>query len=184
MARAALVLLALGATLGVALDGWHVATATTRYAHPWMLGIATWTVPLFALAGLAVGVLPVAVERALGAVVPPVSRVRVAGAVALFVGAYLLTGILRGAVCAAALVVIAVAIWLVADRPPLRVAIPHAIAAGIGGALTEIVLVHLGAFFHTDDRFFGVAPWLPLLYVCASLALTTLARLTAASSAG
>jgi hypothetical protein len=39
-----------------------------------------------------------------------------------------------------------------------------------------MTLVHLGTFFHTDDRFFGVAPWLPLLYVCASLALTTLAR--------
>src|SRR6478736_1738886 len=127
MARPALALLALGATLGVALDDWHVVTGTTRYAHPWMFGIATWTIPLFAFAGLAVGALPVALERALGTIVAPVSRARTIGAVALFVLAYLLTGVLRGALCASALVVLAVAIYVVADRPPLRVVIPHAL---------------------------------------------------------
>ena len=42
MARASLVLLALGATLGTALDAWHVASGTTRYAHVWAYGIAIW----------------------------------------------------------------------------------------------------------------------------------------------
>jgi hypothetical protein len=190
MSRPALALLALGATLGVALDAWHVLTATTWYAHPWLFGIATWTIPLFAFAGLAVGALPVALERALGTVARPAPPPRVAAAVALFVLAYLVTGVVRGAACAVVLTLLAAAIYAVGDRPPLRLALTHALAAGLGGALTEMTLVHYGAFFHTDDRFFGVAPWLPLLYVCASLALTTLARAlvspsrVAASSAG
>ena len=53
---------------------------------------------------------------------------------------------------------------------------PHALVAAMGGALVEMTSVHFGAFVHTDARLFGVAPWLPLLYVCASLSLTTLAR--------
>lgn len=174
--RAALVLLVLGGTLGVALDAWHVASGTTRYAHAWTFGIATWTIPLFACAGVAVGLAPVALERALGRVLRPASPGRVAIAMGLFVLAYLVTGVLRGATCAAALALLALAIYAVGDRPPPGVAIAHAAGAGIGGALVEMTLVHVGAFFHTDDRFFGVAPWLPLLYACASLALTALAR--------
>jgi hypothetical protein len=171
MARAIAVLALLGATLGVALDGWHV----------WRFGIATWTIPLFASAGVAVGVLPVAIERRLGLRVPPASRARVLSALALFVLAYLVTGLLRGAVCVAALSVLALAIYFVGDRPPPALALAHAAGAGAGGALVEMTLVHFGAFFHTDDRLFGVAPWLPLLYVCASLGLTPLARALALS---
>jgi len=182
MARAVLVLGLLGATLGVALDAWHVASGTTRYAAPWMFGIATWTIPLFASAGAIVGVVPVAIERRLGIVVAGVSALRVAAAVALFVIAFLLTGVLRGVACAAALSVLAIVIYLVGDRPPLGVAMGHAIGAAVGGALVEITLVHAGAFFHTDARLFGVAPWLPLLYVCASLGLTPLARACVRSS--
>ncbi len=176
MTRAAIVLFVMGATLGVALDAWHVASGTTRYAVTWMFGIAWWTVPLFACAGVAVGLVPVALERALGKSVRPASRERVALSVALFVVAYLVTGLLRGGLCAAALAVLALAIYFAGDRPPPGLALTHAIGAAVGGALVEITLVHFGLFFHTDDRFFGVAPWLPLLYVCGSLALTALAR--------
>lgn len=174
--RAIAVLALLGATLGVALDGWHVATGTTWYAAPWRFGIATWTIPLFASAGVAVGVFPLVIERALGQRVTPAPPGRVLAALALFVFAYLVTGVLRGVICAVALSVLAIAIYFAGDRPALRIALAHALGAGVGGALVEMTLVHFGAFFHADGRFFGVAPWLPLLYVCASLGLTPLAR--------
>lgn len=176
MRRAATVLFVLGATLGVALDAWHVASGTTRYAVPWIGGIAVWTIPLFACAGVLVGVVPVALERALGREIAPTSRLRVAIAMTLFVAAYLVTGVLRGAACATALATLAVALWVAVDRPPLAITALHALGACLGGALVEITLVHVGAFFHTDDRMFGVAPWLPLLYACGSIALTALAR--------
>jgi hypothetical protein len=183
--RAALVLTLLGGTLGVLLDAWHVASDTTRYAHPWIFGIATWTIPLFAAAGLGIGVVPVVVERSMGRRIEGPSIARAALGVGLFALAYLLTGIFRGAACAGVLGVLAVVIWLATDRPSPAVAVAHALAAGASGALVEMTLVHLGAFFHTDDRFFGVAPWLPMLYVCASLALVPLARaLAAATSSG
>ena len=200
-ARATFVLALLGGTLGVLLDAWHVHTGTTRYAEPWVFGIATWTIPLFSSAGVLVGVVPVAVERAMhveiSAGVPgkpgrhncvgsalrttPVeiartTTPRIVVATALFVVAYLLTGVLRGATCAIVLALIALAIWQTTERPPAKIAFGHAALAGLGGALVEMTLVHFGAFFHTDARLFGVAPWLPLLYVCASLALTPLAR--------
>ena len=178
--RAVITLATLGATLGVALDGWHVATGTTRYASPSMFGIASWAIPLFAGAGVVVGVVPVVIERAVGRHVTAASRARVAIAIALFVAAYLVTGVLHGGVCAVVLAVIAIAIYAVGDRPPLALALAHALSAAAGGVLVETTLVHFGLFFHADDRLFGVAPWLPLLYVCASLALTTLARFIAA----
>ncbi len=175
-ARATFVLALLGGTLGVMLDAWHVHTGTTRYAAPWALGIATWTIPLFASAGVLVGVVPVAVEHAMHVEIARTTTTRIAFATALFVVAYLLTGMLRGATCAVVLALIALAIWQATERPPAKIAFVHAALAGLGGALVEMTLVHFGAFFHTDARMFGVAPWLPLLYVCASLALTPLAR--------
>lgn len=182
MTRSFLVLLVLGGTLGVALDAWHVASGTTRYATTWMLGIATWTIPLFAAAGAAVGALPVALERALGRAIPAPSAARAGIGLALFVLAYLVTGVLRGGACAVALASLAVVIWLGTGRPAPGLAASHALAAAAGGAAVEMTLVHAGAFFHTDDRFFGVAPWLPLLYVCASLALVPLGRLLVTGS--
>lgn len=178
-ARAAIVLSVLGGTLGVALDGWHVLTGTTAYAHPTALGIATWTLPLFAAAGLGVGWLPVVRERRLGLVVTPASRSRALVALGLFVLAYLASGLLRGLACAIVLAALSVAIWLAGDRAPVRIALAHAVAAGLSGVLVEATLVHLHAFRHADTRLFGVAPWLPLLYACGSLALTCLARTVA-----
>lgn len=182
LSRAALVLGLLGATLGVALDAWHVATGTTWYASPWRFGIAAWTVPLFTAAGVSVGTFPVVVERALGRVVPPPTPGRALAALGLFVGAYLASGVFRGAVCALVLAALVVATYLASGRPPMAHAAAHAAFAALGGALVEILLVHGGAFSYADARLLGVAPWLPLLYACASLALTPLARGLAADA--
>lgn len=176
LARAALVLAGLGGTLGVALDGWHVLTGTTAYTHPTALGIATWTVPLFTAAGLGVGVLPVVVEQRLGLRVTAAPLPRALAALGLFVLAYLASGLLRGLACALVLALLAVAIWRAGDRAPARLALAHAAVAGLAGVLVEATLVHVHAFTHADARLFGVAPWLPLLYACGSLALTCLAR--------
>jgi hypothetical protein len=174
-ARAAALLALLGATLGVALDAWHVVTATTRYASPGLFGVAWWTWPLFASAPIGLGLAPVAIEHATHRRVPPADGVRVAIAVALFAVAYLVTGVVHGVACVASLAIVAIAI--AATSPvPLGLRLAHAVGAAVAGPLVEITLVHAGAFFHADTSLFGVAIWLPMLYVCASLALTSLAR--------
>lgn len=176
MSRAVLVLMVLGATLGVALDAWHVASHTTSYPHPWIWGVAVWTIPLFMGASLSLGMVPLLIERAIDKVVVPASLPRAVLAMALFVVAYFVSGLIRGALCAVVLVVLAAAIYRVGDRPPLSLVIFHTIGAAVVGTSVEMTLVHFHAFAHTDTRFFGVAPWLPLLYACASLALSTLGR--------
>jgi hypothetical protein len=176
MARVALLLMVLGATLGVALDAWHVASHTTSYPHPWVFGVAIWTFPLFASAGVMLGLIPLMMERALRRPVQPASLTRSLVALALFVAAYFVSGLLQGAACAVALVAFVAAIYRVGAHPSAGLVIFHTVGAACVGTSVEMTLVHLRAFSHTDVRFFGVAPWLPLLYACASLALSSLAR--------
>lgn len=173
-ARAAGALALLGATLGVAMDWAHATSGTTRYAAPLSIGVAWWTFPLFALAAVALGLGPVVAERALGRVDPAPSIGRASAGMALFVVAYLLSCVLRGAVGAAVLFAIAVGIWLVVDRRPLGAAM--ALAAGVLGPLAESAQIAAGLFSHSDVAFAGVPAWLPCLYLSASLATSGLAR--------
>jgi hypothetical protein len=173
--RAAAILSLLGATLGVALDAWHVHTATTRYASPSLFGVALWTWPLFASAPIALGLAPVAIERAIGRRIAPESNARIAIAMGLFVAAYLITGVVHGVTCSVVLLAIAI-LSAAISRSPMPLGLIHSIGAAIAGPLVEITLVHAGAFFHADTTLFGVAVWLPMLYACGSFALTALAR--------
>jgi hypothetical protein len=163
----------------VALDAMHVASGTTSYAEPWVLGIATWTIPLFASAGTLLGLGPVAMEHVLASrgvlrLPDAASAPRTMLAMAAFVSAYLASCVLRGAVAAVVLTAIAALAWWLVDRRALGVV--HALLAGIAGASVEIALVSIGAFSHHDPGVLGVALWLPCLYFSASLATSALAR--------
>ncbi len=173
-ATVALRLLALGATVGVLLDAMHVRTGTTRYPTPWVFGVATWTFPLFAGAAVALGLGPHMVDRALRRPAEAMSARRVLAGMALFVVAYGASCFLRGAVCVAALALLAVGLWWVTGRRADDLA--HAAVAAVGGVCVEVTLVRAGAFAHRDVALFGVASWLPLLYVSASLSVAALAR--------
>src|SRR5262245_45868447 len=162
--RAALVLAGLGATLGVGLDALHVASGTTRYASPWIFGVAWWTFPLFASAAVALGLGPPAFERTWKISVEPRSRPIAIAGMALFVLAYLASCVVHGVAGAGLLVVIAAAAWWLVDRRPLAIA--HAVLAAIGGFAVEATLVRCGAFVHTDGAVLGIPLWLPVLYVC------------------
>ena len=173
-ARTAAALALLGATLGVAMDWAHAASGTTRYAAPLSIGVAWWTFPLFAGAAVALGLGPVIAERLLGRRDPPPTLGRATTGMGLFVIAYLLSCVLRGVTGAAVLLAIAVAIWLVVDRRPLGAAM--ALAAGVLGPLAEAAQIAAGLFSHADVAFGGVPAWLPCLYLCASLAVSGVAR--------
>lgn len=169
----------LGGTLGVALDALHVASGTTSYREPWMFGIATWTIPLFATAGALLGLGPVVIEHVLAsrgmlAAPEPKDAWRAGLAMLSFVVAYLTSCVLRGALAAVVLVAIAALAWWIADRRAIGIA--HAGVAGLTGAAVEIGLVAMGAFTHHDTGLFGVAVWLPCLYLSASVATSALAR--------
>jgi hypothetical protein len=63
--------------------------------------------------------------------------------------------------------------WLVDRRP---IGAMHALGAAIAGTGVEIALVQAGTFGYHEGPLFGVPLWLPLLYVCASYAVATVAR--------
>lgn len=174
-ARAAIALLLLGGTLGVALDAMHVASGTTRYAETWAFGIAWWTVPLFASAAVVLGLGPTIVERVIGRAPAAPRRLLVFAAMSLFVLAYLTSCVVHGPLGAIVLAAVAGLTWWIVDRRPLGIA--HAVTAAVGGFAFEAMLVHGGLFEHTDPALLGIPIWLPCLYLCASLAVSSLARM-------
>jgi hypothetical protein len=181
-ARAALVLALLGATLGVALDWMHVASGTTSYAHAWIFGIAWWVFPLFSSAAVALGMGPTIAERLIKRVPAPQPMWRSLVGMGLFVIAYLVSCVVHGIAGAIALGAIAAGLWWLVDRRALGVL--HMIVAAMGGFVVETTLVHRGAFTHYDDTLYGVPIWLPCLYLCASLAVASLARTLIGPSTG
>jgi hypothetical protein len=168
---AAILLLALGATLGSALDAIHTHTGTTEYPAPVWMKMAWWTPLLFGVAGVAVGLPRAALER--GA--PPPTRGAVAGGMALFVLAYALSGTLPGNVArAVVLFIIFAASWWSFDRTRLGLAL--ALLTGLGGCAVEVLLIRQGAFRHLQPTWLGIPLWLPWLYAAAQVGVASLGR--------
>lgn len=183
IARAALLLLFLGATLGSALDGIHTHFGATQYARPGLFLMAWWTPILFA-AAFAVGVLRPLLDRwALrsGSPAPLPRWMHVIVTLSLFVAAYWNSVMPLPWPYVSGMMLATFGLgWLVSDRTPLTLGI--AVVAAIGGPAVEALLVSQGAFQHLQDTAFGLPGWLPFLYLNAAIALTTLARFLSAPS--
>lgn len=174
--RAASVLAFLGATVGASLDVMHVATGTTSYPEPFVLGIAWWVFPLFASAGVAIGLARPLWERMLGLRSPRPSLAAAVMGVAFFASAYLVSGFVKWpwperSVLLAAIFVVT---WVVLDRTGLGIAL--AIGTAVIGTLIEIALVGLGVFSYVEHDFRGVAAWLPWLYATAAVGVGHLGK--------
>jgi hypothetical protein len=179
--RAAVVLAALGATLGPLLDGFHTFSGAIWYAHPQFLRSVWWCPPLFAFAGFSIGLPRVLIDQRLDGKVIPVSGKAVAWKMGLFFLGYALSGFLPAPwwVKTIVLLVLFVAALWPADT---RGVFFGAAGAALGGWLVEWQLTGAGLFFHRDTQLFGVAGWLPALYALAAVAVGALAKYVAATS--
>lgn len=172
--RAFFALLLLGSTLGAALDGIHTHFGATRYANPVLLRMAWW-VPLLFGGAFCIGLIaPFLEQRSKRQRARPSLAITVL-AVSLFIVAYFVSvAPLSWPIVTLLLVAIFGAGWWLCDRSWIGLAI--ALGASIGGPLFELFLVENGAFVHLQPAFFSVSGWLPALYLCAAVGLTTLAR--------
>jgi hypothetical protein len=163
------VLVALGATLGTALDAIHTHFGATSYTHPILFRAAWWTPPLFAGA-YASGIARPLLDRD-----PAPSGFKVGLGMALFIGAYWMTvAPLPWLVRAAVIAVLFVAGFWICDRT--RSCLIVAGIAAVCGPAVEIALVRAGTFVHHEVHALGIPGWLPLLYATASPGLGTLAK--------
>src|SRR5207245_10167329 len=106
---------------------------------------------------------------------PPDSRAVWIGML-LFVAAYFASALVPGGPVARAIVLLALAgaIWWIADRTPLGIAL--AAGTAIIGTGVESTLIHAGSFVYTRPDYLGVAGWLPCLYLCAQPAVGALGK--------
>ncbi len=164
---------ALGGLVALPLDALHVVTGVLTYRNP-MLGLQDWwAVPLFVGAGLALGLghrhaaLPLSRRQTL-----PASSLAAAMAGLLsLVFCYASSGFLQSWPLLALFiycVIFTVAVFLVDPRarPTLLV---HAVGAGLIGPAVEIFISSTGAFTYGHPDVFGVAYWLPGIYINAAM---------------
>ncbi len=180
-ARAAAVLLLIGATVGPCLDALHTYSGATWYADPQLLKSVWWCPPLFAFAGLTLGLPRVLIDQRLDRQLLPVSGAAVAYKLALFIVGYALSGFLPAAWWVKALVLSVLfiaALWPVDTRGVFL----GALGAALGGWAVEWQLTTHGLFFHKDTQLWGVAGWIPALYALAAVAVGALARYLVTSS--
>ncbi|MBK7863584.1 MAG: hypothetical protein IPJ65_34260 [Archangiaceae bacterium] len=173
--RAALILTALGATLGPLLDGLHTYSGATWYADPQWLKSVWWCPPLFAFAGLSIGLPRVLIDQRLDGKVLPITGRALAWKMGLFFFGYALSGFLPAPWWVKLIIL---TVLFVAALFPLdtRGALLGAAGAAFGGWLVEWQLTSRGLFFHRDTQLWGVAGWLPALYALAAVAVGALGR--------
>ena len=169
-----MVLAALGATLGSALDAIHTHFGATAYSRPVIWAMAWWVPPLFAGA-FSVGLVRPLLGRTTGRRLGPPRTATVLLAFVLFVAAYWVSVLpLAWPVVSALLLAIFAASWWCCDRSGLGLLV--AVGAAIGGPLFESAFVALGTFVHIRPAYLGVSGWLPFLYLSAAIALQCAAR--------
>ena len=159
----------MGGTVGASLDAVHVHTGTTSYAHPLLFGQAWWVPPLFAGSGVAIGLGRPIAERLVGTAGRLPSRSAAFTGMALFILAYVSSGLLhaRPGICSVVLAALFAIGWLRCDRSALGLVL--AALTAVAGTAVEMLLVGVGAFSYVEPSFGGVARWLPLLYCCAAV---------------
>jgi hypothetical protein len=179
--RAALVLLIIGATVGPCLDALHTYSGATWYGEPQLFKSVWWCPPLFAFAGVAIGVPRLLIDTRLDGKVLPVSGRTLAWKMGLFFVGYALSGYLPAPWWVKLGVLLA---FFLAALWPLdtRGAFLGAAGAAFGGWFVEWQLTGHGLFFHKETQLWGVAGWIPALYMLAAVAVGALARYLVTSS--
>lgn len=182
------ILLLCGAVLGPLADYLHLATATTRYplrsfpAGVSLFGMPLWVPLLFGVATLVIGLSHPFADRLLGGKKSrPGARswLGATSGLAIFLGLYAASAFLpleTGGWRDVALGLGALSIWAIWEGTWQGLLLGTLTA--LGGTGVEILLVHFGVFDYTPQNanFFGVASWLPALYLAASVAIGNLGR--------
>lgn len=185
MATRALFWAFIGMAVALPLDALHVVTGVLTYRSPDLGLQAFWAVPLFASAGLALGMghrhsaTPLALRfYGTSRSLPPSTTWAALGGLAALVFAYASSGALQDTPVTALLVYVAVwvvIVWRVDSdaRPAL---ILHSLGSALVGPLVEIAISSTGAFTYARPDVFGVALWLPGIYLNAGAASHLLDR--------
>jgi hypothetical protein len=184
--RDLLVLFMVGAVFGSLGDLTHVLTGTTTYP-PLVYGIyffgllPYWVPLLFGTAGIAIGASHPWADRWLGGGTRPGTRTwgLVAAGSSAFLGLDALSGWLPRDSLGIASVVLAagaLGLWIWLDRTWQGLVL--AAATALVGTAFEVMLIRRGIFAYRPQLsgLAGAAPWLPWLYVAASVAVGNLGR--------
>ena len=191
-----LVLLLFGALVGPAADYMHVASGATFYPPRALIGeislfgwMPLWVPALFAAATVLIGLsVPASDSLFGGRRSHPGARswLGVVSGVVVFLGIYAASAFLPFATGGWRDIVVALAAlsyWAIWEGtwPGLVLGAGTALA----GTLVEMALVQAGVFAYGSQHanFFGVASWLPWLYLAASVAVGNLGRRLAAAKA-
>jgi hypothetical protein len=183
LARIAILALS-GAALMFLGDQCHVISGTTAYPPSgWTLpivGVPAWIFPLFASTLVVVGLTHPALDRVLARPTRVPLRFRhVAIGLVSFLALWAASGFLPLATGGAKDIVLALGValvWWLFDRTWQGLAIGAVTA--LGGVVAEVLLTRSGAFHYATHarNLFGVASWLPLLYVAGSVTGGNLGR--------
>jgi hypothetical protein len=160
----------LGATLGTALDAFHVYSYVEQYTRPSFFGVAWWVPLLFGSAAVAIGYSHPLVDPLIHNI-RPARRISTSIAeLGWLVLAYLVTASPLGSIAKAGLLMlIYLNFWLLVGRGWQNLLL--SLVTAITGTLVEMTLVAAGAFFYLQPDILGVPYWLPCIYACASLAV-------------
>ncbi len=173
--RVILWLFLLGATLGTALDAFHVYSYVEQYTRPSFFGVAWWVPFLFGSAAVAIGYSHPLVDPLVHNIRPPRRISTSIAELGWLVLAYLVAASPLGSIAKTGLLtLIYFNFWLLVGRGWQNLLL--SLVTAITGTLVEMVLVAAGAFYYLQPDILGVPYWLPWIYACASLAVGDLGR--------
>jgi hypothetical protein len=180
--RAILWLFLLGATLGTALDAFHVYSYVEQYARPAFFGVAWWVPLLFGSAAVAIGYSHPLVDPLIHNLLRPRRLTTSIVELTWLLLAYLIAASpISSLAKTALLILIYFNFWLLTGRGWQNLLL--SLVTAITGTLVEMTLVAAGAFSYLQPDILGVPYWLPFMYACASLAVGDLGRSLISSSA-
>ena len=163
-----------GATLGTALDAFHVFSGVERYASPTLLGVAWWVPLLFGGAAVTIGYSHPLLD-------PLLHHRRFRPLFSSLLGlawlplVYLISASFFDTLTKTLLILLVYGnFWLLAGSDWQNLV--FSLATAITGTLIEMILVAAGAFAYLHPDMPGVPYWLPGIYACASQALGDLGR--------
>ncbi|HYT37395.1 MAG TPA: hypothetical protein VEL49_09470 [Ktedonobacteraceae bacterium] len=180
--RAILWLLLLGATLGTALDAFHVYSHVEQYTKPAFFWVAWWVPLLFGSAAVAIGYSHPLIDPLIHNLRRPRRLTTSIAELAWLLLAYVIAASPISSLAKTILLsLIYFNFWLLTGRGWQNLLL--SLVTAITGTLVEMTLVATGAFSYLQPDILGVPYWLPFIYACASLAVGDLGRSLMSSSA-